>query len=169
MPPLIFAHLGHWYISLPIFMGPALLVVLALKVQAWRERDAAPGDPRSARRVLVSGAGEDDGPTTISLHGHLDYPALLEFEVKLGGSLPSLRELRLDLRGVSEVDREAAWLLCDSIGELCGDRPVTVVLPSEHSLDVLNDALAAEDISVVKAERPDPAEREAPISSGREP
>ncbi|HEV3093569.1 MAG TPA: hypothetical protein VGY30_03545 [Solirubrobacteraceae bacterium] len=161
MPPLIFAHLGHWYISLPIFMGPALLVVIALKVQTWRERDAAPGDPRSSRRVLVSG-GEDES-TTISLHGRLDYPALLEFEVELGGVVPSLCEVRLDLSGVSEVDRETAWLLCDSIGKLCGDRPVVVVLPSEHSLDVLRGALAAEDIRVLKTERPDP------ISSGREP
>lgn len=164
MPPLIFAHLGHWYVSLPIFMGPVLLVVVALKVQTWRERDTPPGHARRARRVAVSGAGEQE-PTTISLLGRLDYPALLEFEVELGGVVPSLRELRLDLRGVSEVDRETAWLLCESVGDLCAGRPVVALLAPDPdlSLDALRDALAAEDIPIVLAERG------GPISSGREP
>jgi ABC-type transporter Mla MlaB component len=145
MPPPIFAHLGHWYVSLPIFMGPALLVVVVLKVQTRRERDLAPGDPRGARRVLVSRVGQDT-PTTVLLHGRLDYPALLELEVELGGVASSTRELRLDLTAVSDVDSESAWLLCDSLGSM--DRPVTALLAAGNSLGALREALAAEGIRV---------------------
>lgn len=149
MPPLIFAHLGHWYVSLPIFMGPALVVVVVLKVQTWRERDVVPGDPRSARRVLV---GEDgrDAPTTVLVHGRLDYPTLVELEVELGGIVGSDRELRLDFTAVSGVDSESAWLLCDTLALI--DRPVVALLAAGNSLGALAEALAAEGIRVQEVE-----------------
>lgn len=145
MPPLIFAHLGHWYVSLPIFMGPALVVVVVLKVQTWRERNVAAGDPRSVQRVVVSGV-DHHAVTTVSLYGRLDYPALLELEIELGGIAASDSELRLDFTRVIGVDSESAWLLCDTLGLI--DRKVTALLVAGSALDVLREALLAEGIRI---------------------
>jgi hypothetical protein len=43
-----FAHLGHWYVGLPVYLSPVLLVVALLKWSEWREkrrkrRDNEPG------------------------------------------------------------------------------------------------------------------------------
>jgi hypothetical protein len=32
------AHLGHWYVSMPLYLGPVVIIFVALKVQARRER-----------------------------------------------------------------------------------------------------------------------------------
>ena len=47
MTPL-FAHLGHWYVGLPVYLSPVLAVVALLKWSEWREkrrkrRDQEPG------------------------------------------------------------------------------------------------------------------------------
>jgi hypothetical protein len=34
----IAAHLGHWYVGLPVYLGPIVLIVLAIKASEWRER-----------------------------------------------------------------------------------------------------------------------------------
>jgi hypothetical protein len=39
------AHLGHWYIGLPVYVGPIVLIVLAIKVSEWRERRRRRGSP----------------------------------------------------------------------------------------------------------------------------
>jgi hypothetical protein len=45
----IAAHLGHWYVGLPVYLGPIVLIVLAIKVSEWREkrrrRDSPDGPP----------------------------------------------------------------------------------------------------------------------------
>jgi hypothetical protein len=47
----IAAHLGHWYVGLPVYMGPIVLIVVAIKVSEWREkrkrRESADGPPPS--------------------------------------------------------------------------------------------------------------------------
>lgn len=48
--PLILAHLGHWYISLPLYLGPILLISAGLTFQDWRERR------RSRRAAKAAGA-----------------------------------------------------------------------------------------------------------------
>jgi hypothetical protein len=35
---LVFAHLGHWYVSLPIWMGPFVLLIGWAKLSERRER-----------------------------------------------------------------------------------------------------------------------------------
>ena len=35
-PPL--AHFGHWYVSLPVFMGPVVVLLVWVYVGAWLER-----------------------------------------------------------------------------------------------------------------------------------
>jgi hypothetical protein len=44
---LVLAHLGHWYISLPTFMAPVVLVAGWVWFSGWRERRHGPdgGDP----------------------------------------------------------------------------------------------------------------------------
>jgi hypothetical protein len=37
MTPL-FAHLGHWYVGLPVYLSPVLVVVALLKWSEWREK-----------------------------------------------------------------------------------------------------------------------------------
>ena len=32
------AHFGHWYVSLPIYLGPVIAVALFLAVSDWRQR-----------------------------------------------------------------------------------------------------------------------------------
>lgn len=32
------AHFGHWYISLPVYLGPVVAVMAYLAISAWRDR-----------------------------------------------------------------------------------------------------------------------------------
>ena len=34
----VLAHVGHWYVSLPIFMGPVLLLVAWVYVGGWLDK-----------------------------------------------------------------------------------------------------------------------------------
>jgi hypothetical protein len=47
------AHLGHWYIEVPIYLGPVLAIWVWLKVAGWRQnRREAP----TSRRALGGGS-----------------------------------------------------------------------------------------------------------------
>ena len=35
---IVLAHTGHWYVSLPIFMGPVLIILLWVYGGAWLEK-----------------------------------------------------------------------------------------------------------------------------------
>jgi len=35
---LPFAHLGHWYVGLPVYLSPVLVVVALLKWSEWRQK-----------------------------------------------------------------------------------------------------------------------------------
>jgi hypothetical protein len=37
MTPL-FAHLGHWYVGLPVYLSPVVAVFLLLKASEWRDK-----------------------------------------------------------------------------------------------------------------------------------
>lgn len=112
-PPL--AHLGHWYVSLPVFMGPVLVLVIALKLQTWREAQRGP-DRSGKRSSVIATQAEGEATTTIVVSGPLDYPALIGIETELGKTASAGGQVVLDLRGVAEIDREAAWSLCDVVG-----------------------------------------------------
>jgi hypothetical protein len=34
----VFAHLGHLYVGLPIYMGPVILLLAWMKIGGWRDR-----------------------------------------------------------------------------------------------------------------------------------
>lgn len=36
--PLIEAHLGHWYVGVPVYLGPVVLIFLWLRWVSWKER-----------------------------------------------------------------------------------------------------------------------------------
>jgi len=47
----VFAHLGHWYVGVPVYFGPVLLLILWFKVGEWRDRRRRPDQPaRGSRR-----------------------------------------------------------------------------------------------------------------------
>jgi hypothetical protein len=150
-PPL--AHLGHWYVSLPVFMGPVLLLVIALKFQTWRERHRGPD--QSGKRSTVTTTHHDHGRTTIAVTGPLDYPALLDIETELGKTAPDI-EILLDLRRLAKADLEAAWSLCDAIGQVhTGSRIVALVRP-EPTMQALRAVCAEEGVELIDEETVNP-------------
>jgi hypothetical protein len=149
MPPPIFAHLGHWYVSLPVFIGPALLLVIALKVQAWRERRQV--SHRSGRRSHIT-VTRDCATTTIAVSGPLSYPAVLEMEVELGFKGELTRELVLDLRRCTTADTESVRCLCDALARSpAREYVVSALIRAEPSMRALTDALAAEGVRTLEA------------------
>jgi hypothetical protein len=39
---LVLAHLGHWYVGVPVYFGPVLLLIVWFKVGEWRDRRNRP-------------------------------------------------------------------------------------------------------------------------------
>jgi ABC-type transporter Mla MlaB component len=144
-PPL--AHLGHWYVSLPVFMGPVVVLALALKVQTWREAHKRPD--RAGKRSSVSSSSADER-VTIAVSGPLDYPALLETEVELGKVAHDAHAIVLDLRRLTTADEESAAGLCDVIAGTHAEERISVLLPREPCASHLNAALASEGIRLVR-------------------
>lgn len=143
-PPL--AHFGHWYVSLPVFMGPVLLLVIALKVQTWRERRET--ERRSGKRSSVT-TTHNDGKATLTVTGPLDYPTLLDIEGELGKTVPRTTKILLDLRRVTSADREAAWDLCDVVSGARAKSHISALICSGPAMHALRTACAAEGIRVV--------------------
>jgi ABC-type transporter Mla MlaB component len=140
-PPL--AHLGHWYVSLPVFGGPVLGLALALKIQTWRE--ARKGPDQTGKRSTVSHSRTHE-QTTVSVSGPLDYPVLLELEVQLGKLAGEASEIVLDLHGLTRTDEEAVSGLCDAISMAGVHDRVRVLLPPEPAARVLSTALKNEGV-----------------------
>ncbi len=144
-PPL--AHLGHWYVSLPVFMGPVLLLLVALKIQTWRERHHGPDT--SGKRSTITTTHDDYDNPTISVSGPLDYPAILEIETELGKTPPDA-EILLDLSLVSDADREAAWSLCDAIGHASTRDRITALVRADPTMRSLRTVLAEEGVKLME-------------------
>ncbi len=145
MPAPPFAHLGHWYVSLPIFMGPVLLIAIALKIQTWRESHKGPDT--SGKRSTVATTTQDDQTATIAIAGPLDYPALVELESALGTLPADVRTVTLDLRRITTADQEAAWSLCDAIGRAARADTIGVVLdPASPDTEIVSRTLLDEGV-----------------------
>ena len=39
---LVFAHLGHWYVGVPVYFGPVALLIAWFKVGEWRDKRRGP-------------------------------------------------------------------------------------------------------------------------------
>jgi hypothetical protein len=46
-PTVLTAHLGHWYVGLPVYMGPVVLILAWLRYASWRDRRRAEADRRA--------------------------------------------------------------------------------------------------------------------------
>lgn len=110
----ILAHFGHWYISLPTFMGPVVIIVIALKVSGWREGRRARGDDGHSRVALR----KDEDQAVVTVTGALDYPALLDIEHELGVAVGCTPDVLLDLRRVSSVEPDFAWNIPEIINKV---------------------------------------------------
>jgi hypothetical protein len=141
----ILAHFGHWYISLPTFMAPVLLIVIGLKVSAWRERRRVRAGDTSRLRVQVT-SGEDQETVTVS--GPLDYPTVLEIEQKLGEAVRCVSEVLLDLSHVTSVAEEIAWRIPEIVGEHDREGRVSVLIGSAPELESLRKVCAIEGVRV---------------------
>jgi ABC-type transporter Mla MlaB component len=146
-PPL--AHLGHWYVSLPIFMGPVLAIALALKIQTWRERKHGPDS--SGKRSTLTITSDDRQKTTITITGPLDYPVLVELESTLAMVDTDTSAITLDLRKLTDVDQEAAWSLCDAISRADRSRIHVLLAGSSPHSETLAPIFAAEAIEISHA------------------
>jgi hypothetical protein len=110
----ILAHFGHWYISLPTFMGPVVIIVIALKVSGWRERRRARGGEAHSRVALT----QDEDQAVVTVTGALDYPALLDIEHELGVAVGCTSDVLLDLRRVSSVEPDFAWNIPEIVSKV---------------------------------------------------
>jgi hypothetical protein len=110
----ILAHFGHWYISLPTFMGPVVIIVIALRVSAWRERRRAREGDAPSRVALT----QDENQAVVTVTGALDYPALLDIEHELGVAVGCTPDVLLDLRSVSSVESDFAWNIPEIISKV---------------------------------------------------
>jgi ABC-type transporter Mla MlaB component len=144
-PPL--AHLGHWYVSLPVFMGPTLLLVLALKLKTWRERRYGPD--RSGKHSTVATTRSEGGRATITMTGPLDYPATLDLEMELGKIAHDTSEIVLDLLRLTSADEQAVWYLCDAVGRARTRNHISALIGPEPAMDPLRTICVEEGVELV--------------------
>jgi ABC-type transporter Mla MlaB component len=153
MPSLVFApplaHLGHWYVSLPVFGGPVLALAIALKIQTWRE--ARKGPDQTGKRSTVSHSRTSDGQTTISVSGSLDYPALLELDIELGKAAGEASQIILDLSQLTTANQEAAAGLCDAITNAHAAERIRVLPPPGPTGQTLGAVLTSEGVRLLQA------------------
>jgi hypothetical protein len=156
----IFAHLGHWYVSLPVFGGPVVIVAVIVKVS--ERRRARDGD--SGRlRVAVT---RDENGTILTVSGALDYPTLLDIEHELGVASRRASSVQLDLSNVTAVEQEElAWSLTEAINSVEG-ADVTVLIGSAPALRPLREISALEGVKLVNdtamARSAPPSENQGP-------
>jgi len=141
---LIFAHLGHWYVSLPVFGAPVLILAVVVKVAERRDRRRAREDDTSRLRVLVS-EGEDGSILTVNRR--LDYPALLDVEAEIGAAVRRSPRVLLDLSKVTSVEAEAAWSVTEIVNDV-GGADVAVLIGSDPALRPLRDLCALEGVTI---------------------
>jgi hypothetical protein len=140
----IFAHFGHWYVSLPTFLGPAVIIAVIVKVSERRaRRRAREGD--TGRRVVVT-EGQDGSILTVN--GALDYLALLDIGHELGVAVRRAPQVLLDLRKITPVKEEFAWSVTEVIRSV-EDADITVLLGSAPALQELRKICTLEEVKLV--------------------
>ncbi|MFI4977242.1 MAG: hypothetical protein ACHQC8_00970 [Solirubrobacterales bacterium] len=159
----IFAHFGHWYVSLPTFLGPVAIIAAVVKASERRERRRARDGDSSRVRVAVT---ECDGRTVLTVTGALDYPALIDIEHELGVAVRRDPHVLLDLRSVTAIaEEDFAWSVADALNSV-EDADVTVLIGSAPAARALRKMSAVEGIKllddpVVAAGAPASADQEA--------
>ncbi|HEX5853739.1 MAG TPA: hypothetical protein VFY36_11675 [Solirubrobacteraceae bacterium] len=142
----IFAHLGHWYVSLPIFGAPVAIVAIAVKVSERRERRRARDGDTSRLRVV---SAEDGDRTIVTVNGPLDYPTLLDIEHELGVEVRRAPRVLLDMSHVTAVEKEEfAWSVTEIVNGVAG-ADIAVAIGSAPALRALGEVCALEGIKLV--------------------
>jgi MFS superfamily sulfate permease-like transporter len=141
----ILGHLGHWYVSLPVFGAPVLIIAIVVKVLDRRERRRAREGDTSHLRVVVT-QGEDR--TILTVSDPLDYPTLLDIEHELGEAVRNAPQIVIDLRNVTTVDEDFAWGVTDAITSVEGAE-ITVLIGSAPALRALKDVSTLEGVTLV--------------------
>jgi hypothetical protein len=145
----VFAHLGHWYVSLPVFGAPVLAIAAAVKMSELRaRRRARDGDPSSLRVVAVEGG---DG-TTLKVNGALDYPTLLTIESEIDAAVRRSPHVLLDLSDVKSVEVDLAWSVMEILNAVTGAE-IALRLGPAPELQPLRNVCILEDLEVVDDER----------------
>ncbi len=158
----VFAHLGHWYVSLPVFGGPVLIIAIAVKISEHRERRRARAGNTRHLRVEV---GEHEGQTVLMVHGALDYPALLEIEDELVRVAPHTSKILLDLSRLTKVKEDCAWGLAESVNRVAGAE-VNILVTESPTLHELIKISALEGLKVARTPDP-PLGSQAESGTGR--
>ncbi|HWX97874.1 MAG TPA: hypothetical protein VNZ01_13615 [Solirubrobacteraceae bacterium] len=142
----VFAHLGHWYVSLPVFGGPVVIIAIAVKLSERRERRRArEGDTTHLRVAATKG----DDRTVLTVRGTLDYPALLSIESEMDAAARVTPHLLLDLRNVTTIEKDDfVWSVVEMINSTAAPN-VAVLIGAAPALDPLRKALAVEGVTLV--------------------
>ncbi len=137
----IFAHLGHWYVSLPVFGAPVVIIAVAVKVSERRERRRARAGDTSHLRVMVK---EEADETILAVRGTLDYPTLLDIEHELDKVAPHASRILLDLSKLTKVEEgDFAWNLAEIVKHVEGVE-VSVLIGEAPALHELSKVSALE-------------------------
>ena len=140
----IFAHFGHWYISLPTFMTPVALLAIYFKLSERRAlRRAREGD--TSRLPVV--ATEQDDRTTLAVKGPVNYLTLLDIEHELGVAVSRDLPILLDLRDAQPAEDEFAWSIIEVVRTI-EDADVTVMLGPAEALQDLRKLCTLEGVKV---------------------
>jgi hypothetical protein len=141
----VLAHLGHWYVSLPVFGGPVVVIAIFVKLSERRERRRVRDGDTSHLRVV---ARNEDARTTLSVSGALDYPALLDIEAEIDAAVRRAPQVLLDLRGVTSVEVDLAWGVSEMINAVRG-ADVSVMIGSAPALRPLREVCTLEGVKLV--------------------
>jgi ABC-type transporter Mla MlaB component len=146
----IFAHLGHWYVSLPVFGAPVVIIAVAVKVSERREHRRARAGDTSHLRVVVK---DEDDQTILTVRGTLDYPTLLDIEHELDRVVPHASRVLLDLSNLTEVEKEeCAWNLTEIVNCVEGAE-VSVLIGDAPALQELSKVSALEGLKLATPRR----------------
>jgi hypothetical protein len=129
----VLAHFGHWYISLPTFMTPVVLIAIWVKVSQRRAVRAA--RENDTDRLPVAVTERDDG-TTLVMSGTANYLALLDLEHELGVAVGRDLPILLDLRRATSAENEFAWSITEVVRAMEGADITVLVGSSEEQQDL---------------------------------
>jgi anti-anti-sigma regulatory factor len=143
----VLAHLGHWYVSLPVFGGPVVFIAIFVKLSERRERRRARrGDTTHLRVTVTSG----DDRTLLTVNGALDYPTLLTIEAEIEAAARRAPHVLLDLSKVTSVEVDFAWGVTEIINAVRGAEVAVSVGPAPE-LRPLREVCTLEGIKIVDA------------------
>ena len=140
----ILAHFGHWYISIPTFMTPVVLLAVAVKVSERRTmRRASEGDT-SRLSVVVSQQADS---TILTVTGDVSYITLLDLEHEIGTAARRDLPIVLNLRDAKPTEGDFCWSVIELI-RATEDAEITVLTGTGETLDELRKVCELEGVKV---------------------